>query len=129
MFKITCSDGIKLRTHIVVPISFTASIAFGLHTVVAVGMWFTTLYALAYFLHDRAMQDLFYALTVEIAQHVGVTSTAGFDVTSGIDVQTPPGGCAVEIAHTVFTVRSLAPGRFGFAVVFSGIAIGDQHLS
>ena len=129
MFKITCSDGIKLRTHIVVPISFTASIAFGLHTVVAVGMRLPLAYALAYFLHDRTVQDLFYALTVEVAQHVGVASTACFNVTSGIDMQSPPGGCAVEIAHTVFTVRSLAPGRFGFAVVFSGIAIGDQHLS
>ena len=86
MFKIVSSGAVKFRTDIVVPVTLTTSIAFGLHTVVAVGMWFTTLYALAYFLHDRAMQDLFYWLTIEIAQHVGVTSTAGFDVTTGIDM-------------------------------------------
>ena len=53
---------------------------------------------------------------------------AGFDVT-GIDVQASPGGCTVEIRHTVFTAVLLAPRRFGFAVVFSGIAICNQHLA
>jgi hypothetical protein len=72
---------------------------------------------------------LFNGLRIEVAQHVGVASTACFNVTSGIDVQATPGGCTVEIAHTVFTVRSLAPRRFGFAVVFSGIAIHNQHLA
>jgi hypothetical protein len=32
------------------------------------------------------MQYLFNGLAVEVAQHVGVTSTAGFDVATGIDM-------------------------------------------
>ena len=44
-------------------------------------------------------------------------------------MQTTPGGCTVEIAHTVFTAVLLAPRRFGFAVVLSGIAICNQHLA
>jgi hypothetical protein len=68
-------------------------------------------------------------LTVEVAQHVGIASTASFDITSGIDVQATPRGCTVEIAHTVFTAVLLAPTCFGFAVVFSSIAIGDQQLA
>jgi hypothetical protein len=72
---------------------------------------------------------LFNGLAVEVAQHVGIASTACFDITTGIDVQATPGGCTVEIAHTVFTVRSLAPRRFGFAVVFSGMAIHNQQLA
>jgi hypothetical protein len=49
---------------------------------------------------------------VEVAQHVGIASTAGFDITTGIDVQAPPGGCTVEIAHTVFTVRVIGTKTF-----------------
>jgi hypothetical protein len=72
-----------------------------------------------------AVEYLINGLRVEIAQHVGVASTAGFDITSGIDMQAAPRGCTVEIAHTVFTAVLLAPRRFGFAVVFSGMAIGN----
>jgi len=46
---------------------------------------------------------LFYCLTVEVAQHVGVASTTSFHITTGIDVQTSPGGCTVEVAHALFT--------------------------
>jgi hypothetical protein len=37
------------------------------------------------------MQNAFYSLLIEIAQHVGISGTAGFDITAGIDVQTSPG--------------------------------------
>ncbi len=82
-----------------------------------------------YFNHLIAVEYLINGLRVEIAQHVGVASTAGFDITSGIDMQAAPGGSTVKVAHTVFTAVLLAPGRFGFAVVFSSIAIGDQQLA
>jgi hypothetical protein len=53
---------------------------------------------------------LFNALTIEIAQHVGIASTAGFDITTGIDMQATPGGGTVKVAHTVFTAVLLTPG-------------------
>jgi hypothetical protein len=56
---------------------------------------------------------LFNALVVEIAQHVGIASTTGFNIASGIDVQTPPRGCTVEIAHVLFTGCS----RLGLVLV------------
>ena len=83
----------------------------------------------AYFNHLIAVEYLINGLRVEIAQHVGVASTAGFDITTGIDMQASPRGGTVEIAHTVFTAVLLAPGRFGFAVVRSGMAIHNQHLA
>jgi hypothetical protein len=75
------------------------------------------------------VQYLFNGLAVEVAQHVGVASTAGFDITTGIDMQASPRGGTVEIAHTVFTAVLLAPGLFCFAVIFSGMAIGNESLS
>jgi hypothetical protein len=52
------------------------------------------------------VQYLFNGLAVEVAQHVGIASTAGFDITTGIDMQATPGGCTVEIAHALFTSYS-----------------------
>jgi hypothetical protein len=49
------------------------------------------------------MQNLFNGVSVEVAQHVGIASTAGFDITAGIDMQPTPWGCAKEIGHAVFT--------------------------
>jgi len=42
------------------------------------------------------VQDLFNVVLVEIAQHVGIAGTTCFDITSGIDMQTPPGCCTVN---------------------------------
>jgi hypothetical protein len=87
VFKIPGLAGIKIWIYVVVPISLTATIAFGLHTVVAVAIMRAALpQSLAYLLHDRTMQDLFNGVLIEIAQHVGITGTAGFDITSGIDM-------------------------------------------
>jgi hypothetical protein len=60
MFGVVSSDGIKLWANIVVPITFTATISFGLHAVVAICVRFTALYALAYFFHHITVQYLFY---------------------------------------------------------------------
>ena len=80
-------------------------------------------------LHEIAVENLFNALAVQVAQHVGVASTTGFDIALGIDMQAAPGGCTVKIHHPVFTGRSLAPGCFGFAVVFTCKSILYQHDS
>jgi hypothetical protein len=42
-------------------------------------------------------------LCVEVAQHGGITGTAGFDVASWVDMQTTPGCGTVKITHAVFT--------------------------
>jgi hypothetical protein len=63
-------------------------------------MWLSFSYALPYLLHDRPVQNTFYSLLIKIAQHVGIASTTDFNVTSGIDVQAPPGSCTIEIVHT-----------------------------
>jgi hypothetical protein len=47
------------------------------------------------------MQDFFNGIVVEIAQHVGITCTTGFNIATRIDMQTTPGCCAKEIAHAV----------------------------
>jgi hypothetical protein len=59
------------------------------------------------------MQHLFYGLVMEIAQHVGVTRTTGFDITSGIDMQAPPGSCTIEIAHALLIGVFASEARFG----------------
>jgi hypothetical protein len=47
------------------------------------------------------MKNFRNGVVVEIAQHVGITCTAGFYITSWIDMQSTPGCCAKEIAHAV----------------------------
>jgi hypothetical protein len=47
---------------------------------------------------------LFNAVAIEVAQHVGVTSTASFNITTGIDMQASPRSRTIEIAHVLFTV-------------------------
>ena len=37
---------------------------------------------------------------VEVAQHVGIAGTTGFDITARINVQAWPGSGTIEIAHT-----------------------------
>jgi hypothetical protein len=64
-------------------------------------MWFAAAYALANFLHDRAVKNFLNGVVVEIAQHVGITCTTGFDIATRIDMQTTPGCCAKEIVHAV----------------------------
>ena len=81
------------------------------------------------FSHEIRIQNLFYGLAVEIAQHVGVAGTASFDVTTGIDVQAAPGCRTIKIAHAVFTALCLTPRRFGFAKIFSSKTIGNQTLT
>jgi hypothetical protein len=41
---------------------------------------------LAYFLHLGTLQHLLNGLLIEVAQHVGVASTAGFDIATEIDM-------------------------------------------
>jgi hypothetical protein len=71
-------------------------------------MWLSLTYVLTYFLHHRAMQDFLNAMGVKIAQHVGIACTAGFDITTGVDMQPTPWGCAKEIGHAVFTCPILS---------------------
>jgi hypothetical protein len=54
-------------------------------------------------LHEITVENLFNASAVQVAQHVGVASTTGFDIALGIDMQSAPGGCTVKIRHPVFT--------------------------
>jgi len=58
---------------------------------------------ITYVFHLWAVEDFYYAMLIEIAQHVGVASTTGFDIALGIDMQASPGCRTVEIAHVVFT--------------------------
>jgi hypothetical protein len=76
-------------------------------------------------LHAIIIQDLVYGIRVEIAQHIGITSTTGFDIALRIDMQAAPWGSTIKIRHAVFTAGLLAPGGFGFAVVFSSKTIGN----
>ena len=92
-------------------------------------MWFALCQIGTYLLHEIAVENLFNAVAVQVAQHVGVASTTGFDIALGIDMQAAPGGCTVKIRHPVFTGRSLAPGCFGFAVVFTGKSVGNEPLT
>jgi hypothetical protein len=78
------SSTIKLGTYIIVPVSLTAAISFSLHTVVAIGMRLSGPYTLSYFLHNRTVQNFFNGAGVEIAQHVWITSTASFNIATGI---------------------------------------------
>ena len=69
--------------------------------------------SLTYLLHDWTMQDLFNGVLIEIAQHVGITGTTGFYITSGIDVQAPPGSCTVKIVHALLIGVLAGEARFG----------------
>jgi hypothetical protein len=42
---------------------------------------------------------LFYGLAVEIAQHVGIAGTAGFDITARIDMQAAPRRGTIGFIH------------------------------
>ena len=57
----------------------------------------------AYLCHEIGVKDLLNGLSVEVAQHVGIAGTAGFDITTGIDMQATPGCGTIKIAHLVFT--------------------------
>ncbi len=81
------------------------------------------------FLQQLAVKDFNDAVLIEVTQHIWVASTAGFYITTGIDMQTTPRGRAKEICHPVFTGGLLAPGRFGFAEVLTGKPISDQALA
>ena len=83
----------------------------------------------AYLCHEIAVKDLLNGLCVEVAQHVGVASTTGFNITTGIDMQASPRGGTKEITHPVFTGVLIAPRCFGFAVVFTGKPVGNKHLT
>jgi hypothetical protein len=57
--------------------------------------------------HDITVEYGVDAVTLKVAQHVGIASTAGFDIALRIDVQAAPWGRTIEIGHAVFTTGSL----------------------
>jgi hypothetical protein len=88
-------------------------------------VWLTLSQTGAYLCHEIAVKDLLNSLGIEVAQHVGIASTTGFDIASGIDMPATPGGRAKEIRHPVFTGVLVAPRCFGFAVVLTSKTIGN----
>jgi hypothetical protein len=76
-------------------------------------MWFSTLYALSYFLQLRPLQHLFNGSVIKITQHVGIAGTAGLDVPSRIDMQASPRSGTKEIAHVFIYVRADWFGNLG----------------
>jgi hypothetical protein len=69
-------------------------------------VWLTFGQTGAYLCHEIAIKYLLNGLGIEVAQHVGVASTAGFYIASGIDMQATPGGCAKErIIHIILILR------------------------
>ncbi len=59
------------------------------------------------------MQHLFYALVIEIAQHVGVAGTTGFNVTAGIDMQASPGSRTKYLIHALLIGVFTSEAGFG----------------
>jgi len=53
--------------------------------------------------HLRAVEDFYYAMLIEVAQHVGIAGTTGFNITTWIDMQPAPWSSTIEIGHAVFT--------------------------
>lgn len=97
-----CGGGIKVLIDIVVPVSFTTTVSFGLDAVATVVfVQATRLYGLADVTQDWSLQDGLHAGCVEIAQHVGISGTAGLDITAEVDVQPPPGSRTISWGHTV----------------------------
>ena len=101
------------------PVSLAATIAFRLHTIVAILVRLALTYTLTYFLHHRTMQYFFDSAVVEITQHVGIACTAGFDITAGIDMQPTPWGCAKEIGHAVFTCPILSVSFYSYMLLIT----------
>jgi hypothetical protein len=67
--------------------ALAASIALGFDAVVTIlGMQYTFLYSFAYVSERLTLQDILYAVMIEIAQHVGISCTAGLDIAAEIDV-------------------------------------------
>jgi hypothetical protein len=56
---------------------------------------------------------LFNAVGVQISQHVGITGTAGFDITTRIDVQASPRSGTKEIVHALLIGVFASEIRFG----------------
>jgi hypothetical protein len=59
------------------------------------------------------MQHLFYALIIEITQHVGIASTTGFYIASGVDMQASPRGSAKYLIHALLIGVFASEARFG----------------
>jgi hypothetical protein len=78
---------IKILIYVIVPMALTAPIALGFDAVVAIlGMQYTFLYSFSYISESLPLQDILYAVMIEIAQHVGISGTAGLDIAAEIDV-------------------------------------------
>ena len=45
----------------------------------------------AYVAQAVTLQDVMHGVMIEIAQHVGITCTAGFHITTEVDMQSAPG--------------------------------------
>ena len=69
-------------------------------------MWLALCQISSYLLHEITVENLFNAVAVQIAQHVGVASTTGFDIALGIDMQATPWGSTKErIIHIILILR------------------------
>lgn len=66
-------------------------------------MWLAMSQTLTNFSHEITVEYLLNGLTVQISQHVGIASTASFDVAARVDMQAAPGCSTIEFAHVVFT--------------------------
>jgi hypothetical protein len=87
MILISCSSIIEFRIDIVVPVAFrSAAVPLGLHTIATILMRLAMPYTGSDVYHNTAVENFNYALRIQIAQHVGISSTTGFYITTRIDM-------------------------------------------
>jgi hypothetical protein len=104
VIEITGCDIVKVGIDIIVPGTFrTAAKSFGIHTIGTILVCLPLGQTTAYVFHLRAVEDFDYTMLIQVAQHVRIASTTGFDITTWIDMQPTPWGCTIEIGHVVFT--------------------------
>ena len=91
---------IKVWIYTIVPRPFAVGTkAFGSYTVYTIVMSFSLDQASSNFLQLRSIENVFNGFRIKITQHVRVTSTTGFDIAPGVDVQTSPWRRTEKVAH------------------------------